>query len=472
MTPPSAFMPARHAVPPLRLLLALFAAYAVWTIPSLLARWGAVPAGLWWLALWGGLAAVAMPIARGRWRGRPLGIALIALAVLLRAPALLLMDRHVPAGDALFYVGLARDLLAGRGLVFVDPLSGVVFRALYPPVYPLLLAGVGAVFGLGQVVLAVTNLACDGAAAWLIVRIGGRLGSRRGGLAAAWLYLIWPTFLFATPFAQKEPLVTLLVLAITHRLLRLADGPARPRDGMLLGLLGGLLALTQPGLATLPALLGLALLPALGLRPLLRVAAFALPALLLVMAPWWIRNALVLHQFVPLTSTAGLGLWIGNNPHATGNWMAMPPDILPLSELAQSARAAAVASAWIAAHPVAALLLNAAKLVRAFGIEHYTLVRLDMVTPDLPPMLPGQFLPMLQGALIAVLTAAAALFGRLRHAPHGDRLVLLTAALFAQIMLFDIWFEFGERHRYCVMPFLFLVIGLSLACHGQDGRRR
>jgi hypothetical protein len=41
-------------------------------------------------------------------------------------------------------------------------------------------------------------------------------------------------------------------------------------------------------------------------------------ALLLLFSPWPIRNALRFHTFIPLRSTAGFELWMGNRPGATG----------------------------------------------------------------------------------------------------------------------------------------------------------
>lgn len=456
-------IPYRLLAASLGLLLAAFALYALWTIPSLLPRWGASPAGFALFVGWLALAAAAWPLARGRWTGRRVWIPLLAVVVLLRLAVLGMTWGHVPAGDPIIYVRLARDMLAGHGLSFTDPFTGVTFRALYPPLYPVLLAAAGALLGLGPVMLWASNLLCDGIAAWLIVRIGDRAGSRPAGLAAACLYLVWPTFILATPFAQKEPLVATLVLALALRLLRLRAHAPKTGDAAIFGLLTGLLALTQPGLATMPLMFALLLLPVLGLPRLFALAWRSIPVFLLVMAPWWIRNGLLFGQFVPLTSTGGLGLWIGNNPHATGNWMMLPPEIGRLPELEQSARAAAVAKAWIIAHPVDMLRINLIKLVRTFGIEQFTLVRATLLRPALPAAIAPALLPLLQGALFTLLVATTGSMHRALHVKSGRLILLLLAAVVAQLLLFDLWFEFAERHRYVVMPFLFLTLGFAIA---------
>ncbi|HEX8447517.1 MAG TPA: glycosyltransferase [Sphingomonas sp.] len=440
-------------------MLALFAVYALWTIPSLLPRWGASPTGFALLAGWLVLASAAWPLARGRWHGPRRWTVLIAITVGLRLVVLAFSWGHAPTGDPMIYVQLARDMLGGRGLSFTDPFTGVTFRALYPPAYPLLLAGLGGLFGLGSLMLWSSNLLLDLMAAALIVRIGHRAGAARGGQAAAWLYLIWPTFLLATPFAQKEPLVSVLALALVLRLLGLKNRRAPDtRDGAIFGILAGLLALTQPGLATLPLMAGLLLLPVLGFAPLFALAWRSIPVALLLLAPWWIRNGLLLGHFVPLTSTGGIGLWIGNNPQASGNWMPLPDSLSHLPELEQSARAATAAKAWIAGHPFDMLRLNLTKLFRTFGVEIFTPLRWSLLRPALPAAVAAALFPLLQGALFIAMALGAALIRR-----SGGILILLLAAIFAQLLIFDLWFEFAERHRYVVMPFLFLILGQALA---------
>ena len=66
-----------------------------------------------------------------------------ALAIALRIAAAVVADGRIPPGDARNYVVLAQHLIEGRGLVIADHYMGVEVRALYPPVYPILLAAWG-----------------------------------------------------------------------------------------------------------------------------------------------------------------------------------------------------------------------------------------------------------------------------------------------------------------------------------------
>lgn len=444
--------------------LALLAIYAVYTVPSLLPRWGASWLGLLLLAGWAGCMAIAWPIARGLLPARAVWAGIAMAGLLLRLAALLLFFGRAPGtGDPKEYLEFAQELLAGSGLHFADSSTGVTFLALYPPAYPLLLALLGAVAGLSQAALLASNFALELASAVLIGRIGAQLGEAAAGRAAAWLFMTWPTFALAAPFAQKEPLVLLLVLAIVALLLGQRARPVAWRDGAALGGLTGLLALTQPGLALFPAVLGIAFLGPLGVRRLWSLGWRAAPAALLVMAPWWIRNALLLHAFVPLTTTGGLSLWIGNNSAATGNWMPLPAHFAGLPEVQMSAQAAAEAKAWIVEHPLEFVRLTLTKVFRAMGVEQFTAVRIALLQPAPPPAVNAAVFPLCHGAWTAMLAAAGLLSGAAMRRPAGRFALILALACLAEVALFGVWFEFSERHRYFLLPFLVLTVASGMA---------
>ena len=461
------------AIPRIRIAIALFALNAVVTLPWALANWGASPSGILILGGWLALAALILPIARDQVPDRLCWAGLIAILILSRFAALTLVDGAATTGDPEIYEKIAGSIIAGEGLVFHDPLTGVDFRAMYPPLYPLLLAGLGSVIGLGAGTYALLNVAIELGSALLIAAIGVRLGSAPAGRAAAWLFAIWPAFIMSTPFAQKESLVLVEVLGIALLLLRMERGRAPGlREGAALGALWTCLMLTQPGLAVLPVLLALFLLPAAGWRSLFGLAVRAAPFAFLLMLPWWIRNYQLLGSFVPLTTTSGIGLWIGNNPDATGGWVPMPAGYQGMPEVEMSRRAGQEAIQWIAANPFDFIKVTIFKLFKAMGIEQFNLARLNLLRPVPADSVFSAYFPVLQGSLLAVLAGTAVLLQRAWALARGERLILILLACAVQILIFSLPFEFGERHRYFLMPFLFLAVAAAIAVPANRQRTK
>ena len=111
-------------------------------------------------------------------------------------------------------------------------------------------------------------------------------------------------------------LSTLLLVGMIALALRCEQKPSRFLWA-LMGGYGGLAALVNPAL--LMALLALMGWAAWQTRKTLRYSPLlGLLFLLLVFAPWPIRNARALGAFIPLRSTVGLELWMGNRAGATG----------------------------------------------------------------------------------------------------------------------------------------------------------
>jgi hypothetical protein len=99
----------------------------------------------------------------------------------------------------------------------------------------------------------------------------------------------------------------------------------------------------------------------------------ALLVLSVVFAPWPIRNARVLHTFIPLRSTVGFELWVGNRAEASG---FLDESQFPLfnrweykqyvakGEAAYMRDKSIVAKAYIRAHPGEFLRLSGVRFVR------------------------------------------------------------------------------------------------------------
>ena len=128
--------------------------------------------------------------------------------------------------DAVFYVGVARNLVEGRGLV---PPPGLPPVGHFPPLFPAVLAAL-ARFGLDAPDAArVVNVAALGA---VVVLIGAVVRSRtrsvRAGLGAAVLAAAAVDLLALSASALSEPLFVVFALGALVALAAHLDGPRTP----------------------------------------------------------------------------------------------------------------------------------------------------------------------------------------------------------------------------------------------------
>lgn len=360
-------------------------------------------------------------------------LALVAVAALSLRLFVLSVSGTIPLGDSWNYHLMVQAILNGQGLVFDDPWLGPM-RAQYPPLLPVLLSMFALIGGNNPATYLCFNFACDLGTAAGIVWLGRLIGTGRSEWAAA-AYLLWPANIILSPLAQKEPLVAMLAVLVICALVE--------RRPIIIGLFSGLLALAQPGLAPLPLVAGLILRV-----PLKQLAIGGLVAAS-VMVPWWVRNWLLFGEFIPFTTGAGLALWIGAAPWGNGTWIPLSRHLIEGGELAMGRAAAAEAWGWISANPIDYLAHSAAKVFRAFKIDTWPAYSLWLRAPHLS--LIGDITAFLSSLLYG-LAAAAAIWNK---PPIIGRAIL---ACLIELLLFQFWFEFAERHRYFLVPFLMLAL--------------
>jgi hypothetical protein len=164
-------------------------------------------------------------------------------------------------------------------------------------------------FGLGAIVVAYL--------------LGRRINCRPAGLLAAFAVAVYPPFIHSTGALYSESPAILMLPAAVLAFLWAAD-QERLRAWLLPGLLLGLTAMLRPEYLLVGlAFVVLALVRvgrARGWRPGLAAAALLLAALLLPIAPWTIRNQVVLDRTVPISTGGGKALYVGTFLPADGEY--------------------------------------------------------------------------------------------------------------------------------------------------------
>lgn len=389
--------------------------------------------------------------------------AVLAAGLLARICAFaFILEGHPIGGDPTIYADMARHLISSGELGHFDEYHQQYQRAFFPPAYPILIGLFQSILGFSDSAIFLFQILLDSLIVVLIFYVGVRFYGPKAAALGSAIYALWPTLIWLAGFPQKETLSIALVCLNAASIL-VPPRPARLgwRRAMAFGGSWGALALTQPALALLPPLLGLSLLRRFPLRATVAFGLRAGVILLLVMGPWWVRNYAVLGRFVPLTTSAGWALWVGNNPGATGDWMPPPPDLIGLPEGEMSERAASKALRWIAENPSEFLVRAARKIILGLGSD-----RLSFGAIRDFPDIPGKWIfetlciPFQIYHFSVILLASCAILNRTKISREIHSIAVMSIAY----MLFvESLFEFSERHTYFARPFIALLAASFLA---------
>jgi hypothetical protein len=329
-----------------------------------------------------------------------LGVAVCALALAVRVPVLLRIPEASWRG--LETERVAASLLRGDG--WSDAFGpGTGPTAHVAPLYPALLCGVYRLWGTyetpaGRLAQQCLSLAVALAVLLALPALARRLGLSVGaGWAAAFLAAWLPANVWDQVTGhQEQGMAALALLGLLGACAGLRQGGWSGRGRILTaGALLGVVALLCPNLLAAPALFFLASLARRRgeRRQILRCGLALAGVCLAFVAPWAVRNYLVLGGFVPLRSNLGLELAVGNRPGADGYSYAPGfSELHPWSNAAERARLVRVgelaymaqqrrrALAWIADNPArfARLTLRRASLFWFFPDEHWASLELRL----------------------------------------------------------------------------------------------
>jgi hypothetical protein len=235
----------------------------------------------------------------------------------------------------------------------------------------------------------------------------------------------------------------------------------RRASGLLWALMGaycGLAALVNPSL--LPALLALMGWAAWQMRERFWHVPVALLVLSVVFAPWPIRNAHVLHAFIPLRSTVGFELWMGNR---TGGSGFLDESQFPLfnrweydqyvakGEPAYMRDKSTLAKAYIRAHPGEFLRLSGVRFARFWAGT-------------------GSKDGSVFYAIHALLTTSLGFMGIWRLAK--ERRLRLTMLFLLPLMVFPLPYYITHaefRYRLVVDPLLTILAGYAVSGAHEPG---
>jgi 4-amino-4-deoxy-L-arabinose transferase-like glycosyltransferase len=247
---------------------------------------------------------------------------LVALALRLAVMVFQYPEQLNPVRDHFrfgFEMGrVARSVVEGKG--FGNPLfEDTGPTAWMPPIFPYLLAGVFKLFGTYTKTSALVMLSMNCLASALnclpVYFMARKSFGDRIALWSGWAWAIFPYGVyFPSEMIWPTTLATLMLSVLFMMVLYLAESD-RLSGWISYGLVWGLAALTEPAV--------ISILPFISLWACYRLyqvrkrwflcAAVSALAFFVAVGPWFIRNQVVFHQFVPFRDGLGLELRLGNS---------------------------------------------------------------------------------------------------------------------------------------------------------------
>jgi hypothetical protein len=269
------------------------------------------------------------------------------------------------------YIDIAQGLRNGHGFELNG--SPTAYR---PPAWPVLVA-VFLRLGLPLSLLSLIPAGAMIAAAAVAAVLGVKVSRSSWGALAGVAVLAYPVNIYTAVTLYPQAFATLLVVTLWLVALLITDDgavQARRRASLylVLGLVASLLSLSVPTLAfTGLAVVVWVVFAVRGDR--IRAALYGFSALFAPIVVWSIRNIMTLGAPVPLSTSGGLNLLIGNNPTATGS-SGVAVDISgPLrtasrmNEVQRDAYLRQSALDWVIHHPFDSITLYAAKVANYFS---------------------------------------------------------------------------------------------------------
>ena len=369
--------------------------------------------------------------------------------------------------DAFFYHRAAELLASGHGF---SAAIGVP-TAQWPPAFPTLLSLVYRVAGPHPVAGQVFNACLGALTVPLLYLLAKRTFGRSEATIAAGALAVLPGQILWSDVELSETLYTLLLVGF---FLLVQVLPRRAWSAAALGVAAGIVILTRgDGILLLPALVAV-WWPELRRRRLAAWTGTAIACAALTVAPWTIRNAVVMGAFIPLSTNSSTTLWSGHNPNADGAQNYAPPSLLAHiavhgkeHEIEEARLLRRKAFEFMRTHPARELELIPLKLINLNRGDASALQWVDAGPPGdtpIPAELETPVTVVADSAYYALLAATLlgiVLSGRALWRRRTTRGVLILFA--GALVLYGFVYYGNYRYRAPLEPLMLLVAAPLLA---------
>lgn len=212
---------------------------------------------------------------------------------------------------------IANYLISGKGYSYHSINDSPLPSAYMPPGYPLLLAGVCYIFGVGFksfVIIEILQAFIGAVICMLLYVIAHKKFSEKVAFYSALVLSFYPTFVYLSSQFSASNLYIFLNLVLVLLLFR-GEESNNIITFLFAGIVLGMLILSRAQVLAYLPFIGIWIYFRTSKNRLKNISAFVL-ATLLVLTPWTLRNYHVFGRFVPLTTGGGYNLCRGHNEKA------------------------------------------------------------------------------------------------------------------------------------------------------------
>lgn len=345
-------------------------------------------------------------------------------------------------GDASGYHLLALNLMQGQGFSW----DGEMPTSYRMPGYPVFLAAVYELSGTSHLAVRLLHAVFGALLCIPVFLIALNMGGKPAAVLSSLGVAFHPVLIYMTGWIYSESLFLLLLWLGVWLTTRMLTGGG-VKEAVFAGFAFGLATYVRPEIVVFPLFVfGLAFL--LRWKPRQLGLMLAVQVILgVLILPWTVRNTLVHHAFVPLTTSSGSNLYAGNNPDSQGG-SAWTYPIEGVSELDSDRILGQRAREYITQNPDKIAPLMLAKVFKFFSPA-------EMETRD---SVLGRWNGLINAAYVVFLLVAA--FGAIAN--RYQMPVILLSALIAWYLITALIFYGGTRVALPVVPALVILASLGV----------
>lgn len=238
---------------------------------------------------------------------------ILILGIILRIMWISLVPT-VPVSDFLVYHQGAISIITGKGYRMYGYLS-----AFEPIGYSAFLALIYFIFGSALIVGKTANIVLSVIGMiflYLIVKKG--FNNKKIAYICIFLYSILPLNIIYSSVISTEILFTTMFLILMYMTINSSN---KKYSSAIMGILLGVLSLIKPYMMIYQfAILVFDFIASRSIKKPLKKFLVITFFMALTISPWTIRNYLVFHKVIPISTNGGYNLYVNNNPYATGSW--------------------------------------------------------------------------------------------------------------------------------------------------------